>query len=138
MKLNDNGSITLKFDSGRMIAVKELYNYTGRLNTTIDKKATTNLEVKNMTEEELNKIDFANIGIREKAKNKEEYGFKSLREIGATAIKKAIGEDNEVNFLIHLAGDKLISTNELYNIMYIKHTIQNEKPMLRKKVDVRI
>lgn len=38
MKLNNNGSITLKFNSGREVTVNELYSDTGKLLGDNDKK----------------------------------------------------------------------------------------------------
>lgn len=42
MKLNDNGSITLKFNSGRELIVNELYTDTGKLNTVNGKRVSVN------------------------------------------------------------------------------------------------
>lgn len=48
MKLNQDGTIRLKFDSGRELDVNELYNDTGKLNTPSELKTSVNLEAKKM------------------------------------------------------------------------------------------
>ncbi|QKF93122.1 response regulator [Campylobacter sp. CCUG 57310] len=137
MRMNSNGTITLKFDSGREIDVRDLYTDTGKLNTSGDKRASINLEAKNMSKEELNSLDFETIAIKQDDK------FVSLKELGATAISK-IMKNNEVRFLIHLADNNIISSNELYNISYLNHTLNSndkqiqEKDRFYKRVDVRV
>ncbi|QCD53153.1 response regulator [Campylobacter sp. RM16192] len=137
MRMNSNGTITLKFDSGREIDVRDLYTDTGRLNTSGDKRASINLEAKNMSKEELNSLDFETIAIKQDDK------FVSLKELGATAISK-IMKNNELRFLIHLANNNIISSNELYNISYLNHTLNSndkqiqDKDRFYKRVDVRV
>ena len=53
-------------------------------------------------------------------------------------------KNNEVRFLIHLADNNIISSNELYNISYLNHTLNSsdkqiqEKDRFYKRVDVRV
>ncbi|WP_169943209.1 hypothetical protein [Campylobacter sp. RM15925] len=90
-----------------------------------------------MSKEELNSLDFETIAIKQDDK------FVSLKELGATAISK-IMKNNELRFLIHLANNNIISSNELYNISYLNHTLNSndkqiqEKDRFYKRVDVRV
>ena len=78
MKLNKNGTITLKFDSGRELEVKEIYSDTGKLISKDDKdskRASINLDAKAMNDVELNRLDFKDIGIKKDEK------ISSLKEL---------------------------------------------------------
>ncbi|MDL0090090.1 response regulator, partial [Campylobacter gastrosuis] len=110
IRKNKNGTFTLKFDSGRMIDVNELYSDTGTLLT--DKngtRASINLEAKIMDEITLNKLYFESVGIYDEGR------YKTLKEIGAQFIK-SVATKHGTQFLITLANNEKISTNELYNI----------------------
>ena len=137
MKLNDNGSITLKFDSGREIEVTELYSDTGKLLGDKTRRASLNLETKAMSDIELGSISFNNIGILDT-----DGKYKTLQEIGASAIK-SFSTKHGKQFLIYLGDNKTLTAKDLYNISFLnnelgKGTNVGEKDRFYKKIDVRV
>jgi len=123
MKLNKNGTITLKFDSGRELEVKEIYNDTGKLIS------------KNMNDIELNRLDFKEIGIKQDDK------ISSLKELGAKLVKN-LSDKFTSKFLIGLENGKSITIKEIYNITYLENDLKfkelSNKDRLYKKVDTRV
>ena len=137
MKLNDNGSITLKFDSGREIEVTELYSDTGKLLGDKIRRASLNLETKAMSDIELCYISFNNIGILDT-----DGKYKTLQEIGASAIK-SFSTKHGKQFLIYLGDNKTLTAKDLYNISFLdnefgKGANVGEKDRFYKKIDVRV
>ena len=135
MKLNKDGTIRLKFDSGREIDVKELYNDTGKLNTSSELKTSINLEAKDMNNVQLNSLDFKDIGFMQGDK------IISLKDAGAIAIAN-ISNKFESKFLISLNNGKSISTREIYNISYLENDLKSkekidERDKFYKKVDIK-
>ena len=135
MKLNKDGTIRLKFDSGREIDVKELYNDTGKLNTSSELKTSTNLEAKEMNNVQLNSLDFKDIGFMQGDK------IVSLKDAGAIAIAN-LSNKFESKFLISLNNGKSISTREIYNISYLENDSKSkekieERDKFYKKVDIK-
>ena len=138
MKLNKNGTITLKFDSGRELEVKEIYNDTGKLISKDDKdskRASINLDAKAMNDVELNRLDFKDIGIKQDEK------ISSLKELGAKLVKN-LSDKFTSKFLIGLENGKSITTKEIYNITYLENDLKfkelSSKDRLYKKVDTRV
>ena len=135
MKLNKDGTIRLKFDSGREIDVKELYNDTGKLNTPSELKTSINLEAKEMNNVQLNSLDFKDIGFMQGDK------IVSLKDAGAIAIAN-LSNKFESKFLISLNNGKSISTREIYNISYLENDVKSkekidERDKFYKKVDIK-
>ena len=135
MKLNKDGTIRLKFDSGREIDVKELYNDTGKLNTSSELKTSTNLEAKEMNNVQLNSLDFKDIGFMQGDK------IVSLKDAGAIAIAN-LSNKFESKFLISLNNGKSISTREIYNISYLENDLKSkekidERDKFYKRVDIK-
>ncbi|WP_103593208.1 response regulator [Campylobacter concisus] len=135
MKLNKDGTIRLKFDSGREIDVKELYNDTGKLNTSSELKTSINLEAKDMNNVQLNSLDFKDIGFMQGDK------IVSLKDAGAIAIAN-LSNKFESKFLISLNNGKSISTREIYNISYLENDLKSkekidERDKFYKKVDIK-
>ena len=135
MKLNKDGTIRLKFDSGREIDVKELYNDTGKLNTSSELKTSINLEAKEMNNVQLNSLDFKDIGFMQGDK------IISLKDAGAIAIAN-LSNKFESKFLISLNNGKSISTREIYNISYLENDLKSkekidERDKFYKKVDIK-
>ena len=135
MKLNKDGTIRLKFDSGREIDVKELYNDTGKLNTSSELKTSINLEAKEMSNVQLNSLDFKDIGFMQGDK------IVSLKDAGAIAIAN-LSNKFESKFLISLNNGKSISTREIYNISYLENVLKSkekidERDKFYKKVDIK-
>ena len=135
MKLNKDGTIRLKFDSGREIDVKELYNDTGKLNTSSELKTSINLEAKEMNNVQLNSLDFKDIGFMQGDK------IVSLKDAGAIAIAN-LSNKFESKFLISLNNGKSISTREIYNISYLENDLKgkekiDERDKFYKKVDIK-
>ena len=138
MKLNKTGTITLKFDSGRELEVKEIYNDTGKLISKDDKdskRASINLDAKAMNDVELNRLDFKDIGIKQDEK------ISSLKELGAKLVKN-LSDKFTSKFLIGLENGKSITTKEIYNITYLENDLKfkelSSKDRLYKKVDTRV
>ena len=137
MKLNDNGSITLKFDSGREIEVTQLYSDTGKLLGDKTRRASLNLETKAMSDIELGSISFNNIGILDT-----DGKYKTLQEIGASAIK-SFSTKHGKQFLIYLGDNKTLTAKDLYNISFLNNELGKganvgEKDRFYKKIDVRV
>ncbi|WP_410470352.1 response regulator [Campylobacter concisus] len=135
MKLNKDGTIRLKFDSGREIDVKELYNDTGKLNTSSELKTSINLEAKEMNNVQLNSLNFKDIGFMQGDK------IVSLKDAGAIAIAN-LSNKFESKFLISLNNGKSISTREIYNISYLENDLKSkekidERDKFYKKVDIK-
>ena len=136
MKLNDNGSITLKFDSGREIEVTELYSDTGKLLGDKTRRASLNLETKAMSDIELGSISFNNIGILDT-----DGKYKALQEIGASAIK-SFSTKHGKQFLIYLGDNKTLTAKDLYNISFLNNELGggievSKSGKFYRKLDVR-
>ena len=135
MKLNDNGSITLKFDSGREIEVTQLYSDTGKLLGDKTRRASLNLETKTMSDIELGSISFNNIGILDT-----DGKYKTLQEIGASAIK-SFSTKHGKQFLIYLGDNKTLTAKDLYNISFLNNEFEantkiDEKDKFYRKVNI--
>jgi len=135
MKLNDNGSITLKFDSGREIEVTQLYSDTGKLLGDKTRRASLNLETKAMSDIELGSISFNNIGILDT-----DGKYKTLQEIGASAIK-SFSTKHGKQFLIYLGDNKTLTAKDLYNISFLNNELEantkiDEKDKFYRKVNI--
>jgi len=136
MKLNQDGTIRLKFDSGRELDVNELYNDTGKLNTPSELKTSVNLDAKKMDNAQLNSLNFKDIGVMKSGK------ITSLKDAGAIAIIN-LSNKFESKFLISLNSGKSISVREIYNISYLENDLKNkekidERDKFYKKVDTRV
>ena len=136
MKLNQDGTIRLKFDSGRELDVNELYNDTGKLNTPSELKTSVNLDAKKMDNAHLNSLNFNDIGVMQNGK------ITSLKDAGAIAIIN-LSNKFESKFLISLNSGKSISAREIYNISYLENDLKNkekidERDKFYKKVDTRV
>ena len=136
MKLNQDGTIRLKFDSGRELDVNELYNDTGKLNTPSELKTSVNLEAKKMDNAQLNGLNFNDIGVMQSGK------ITSLKDAGAIAIIN-LSNKFESKSLISLNSGKSISAREIYNISYLENDLKNkekidERDKFYKKVDARV
>ena len=136
MKLNQDGTIRLKFDSGRELDVNELYNDTGKLNTPSELKTSVNLDAKKMDNAQLNSLNFKDIGVMQNGK------ITSLKDTEAIAIIN-LSNKFESKFLISLNSGKSISAREIYNISYLENDLKNkekidERDKFYKKVDTRV
>lgn len=136
MKLNQDGTIRLKFDSGRELDVNELYNDTGKLNTPSELKTSVNLDAKKMDNAQLNGLNFNDIGVMQSGK------ITRLKDAGAIAIIN-LSNKFESKFLISLNSGKSISAREIYNISYLENDLKNkekidERDKFYKKVDARV
>ena len=119
MQLNDiAGNITLLFASGNeiKIALEDLYSGNGELNVDADgNRASLMNEAREMSEEDLNNLDFAQVGI------KDETGtIVSLKDLGITAIQKATYPDGRfLSFILTNADGAKINAQDLYNIFFV-------------------
>ena len=119
MQLNDiAGNITMLFGSGKeiKIAMEDLYSGNGELNMDADgNRASLMNEAREMSEEDLNNLDFAQVGI------KDETGIiVSLKDLGITAIQKATYPDGRfLSFILTNADGNKINAQDLYNIFFV-------------------
>ncbi|MDE6044061.1 MAG: hypothetical protein K2F85_00900, partial [Helicobacter sp.] len=119
MQLNDiAGNITLLFASGNEIKInlEDLYSGNGELNVDADgNRASLMNEAREMSEENLNNLDFAQVGI------KDETGtIVSLKDLGITAIQKATYPDGRfLSFILTNADGNKINAQDLYNIFFV-------------------
>ena len=119
MQLNDiAGNITMLFGSGKevKIALEDLYSGNGELNVDADgNRASLMTEAREMSEEELNNLDFSQVGI------KDETGtIVSLKDLGITAIQKATYPDGRfLSFILTNAEGKTFNAQDLYNIFFV-------------------
>ncbi|MDE7255373.1 MAG: hypothetical protein K2N54_04260, partial [Helicobacter sp.] len=116
MQLNDiAGNITMLFGSGKeiKIALEDLYSGNGELNVDADgNRASLMNEAREMSQEDLNNLDFAQVGI------KDETGtIVSLKDLGITAIQKATYPDGRfLSFILTNAEGAKMNAQDLYNI----------------------
>ena len=119
MKLDkDSGKITLRFSSGRetTIAMEDLYSDSGEF--IVDENGERAMQMSDaaeMSEEDLNNLDFAQVGI------KDETGtIVSLKDLGITAIQKATYPDGRfLSFILTNADGNKINAQDLYNIFFV-------------------
>lgn len=117
MRLEKDGRILLRFDSGREILVEGLYNETGELYITKKgERASVSLAAQSMNDEELSKIDFSEYGI------KQGDDIVSLQDIGAQMIHKLMDNNKFLGFVISVAGQKQeMIVKNLYRLYTINH-----------------
>ena len=118
MRLEKDGRILLRFESGREILVNELYNETGELYITKrGDRAGISLEARSKSDEELSKIDFSEYGIRQGEE------IVSLQNIGAEMVRRLTSENGKfLGFIIQLTGQKQeMVVENLYNLYTIDH-----------------
>ncbi len=120
MQLNeDNGTITMLFQTGKevTIAIEDLYSGNGEL--TVDEngnRASVMNEAREMSEEELNDLDFSQVG----AVLDERGTVVSLKELGITAIQKATyGDGRFLSFILTNADGVKFTTQDLFNMSFI-------------------
>ena len=115
----DSGKITMLFDSGKevTIAIEDLYSGNGEL--TVDEngnRASVMNEAREMSEEELNELDFDKVG----AVLDERGTVVSLKELGITAIQKATyGDGRFLSFILTNADGMKFTTQDLFNMSFI-------------------
>lgn len=120
MQLDESsGKITMLFDSGKevTIAIEDLYSGNGEL--TVDEngnRASVMNEAREMSEEELNDLDFSQVG----AVLDERDTVVSLKELGITAIQKATyGDGRFLSFILTNADGVKFTTQDLFNMSFI-------------------
>ena len=119
MQLNDiAGNITLLFASGNEIKInlEDLYSGNGELNMDADgNRASLMNEAREMSEEDLNNLDFEQVGIKD-----ESGTIVSLKDLGITAIQKATYPDGRfLSFILTNADGNKINAQDLYNIFFV-------------------
>ena len=119
MKLDkDSGKITLRFSSGRetTIAMEDLYSDSGEF--IVDENGERAMQMSDaaeMSEEDLNNLDFAQVGIKD-----ESGTIVSLKDLGITAIQKATYPDGRfLSFILTNADGNKINAQDLYNIFFV-------------------
>ncbi|BCX78699.1 hypothetical protein [Campylobacter sp. 19-13652] len=130
MRLNKSGSITLKFDSGREIEVRELYTDTGKLNnlTKDGRRASLNLKIGELNNDEIKELDFDTLGI------KLDGEIVSLKELGTKAVQNYFKK----GFLISLFNGDKITAREIYTLNYVDDFLKREdKKQTNKSEEIR-
>lgn len=118
LRLEKDGRILLRFESGREILVNELYNETGELYITKrGDRAGISLVAQSMNDEALNKIDFSEYGIQQGD------DIVSLQNIDAEMVRRLTSENGKfLGFIIQLTGQKQeMVVENLYNLYTIDH-----------------
>ncbi|TLD82864.1 hypothetical protein LS70_006125 [Helicobacter sp. MIT 11-5569] len=122
MKLNDDGTITLKFDSGRTLEVKELYSTNGEFNLTEKgERASLMSEATNLNDEELNKLDFTQIGMQT------DNGIISLADLGIQFIQKEMFKNGKTAFVLTKENGSTLIASDLYKIRSVENMLLFEE-----------
>ncbi|TLD85203.1 hypothetical protein LS70_001250 [Helicobacter sp. MIT 11-5569] len=132
MKLNDNGMLTLAFDSGRTmyISLDDLFTSDGEFNLTEKgERASVMSGASSMNEEELNQLDFSQIGADTNG------GIFSLAELGVEFIRKETFSNGRTAFILTTRDNKEIVASTLYKIRSVEDMVKfaelEEKDKLR-------
>lgn len=111
LQLNKDGSITLHFISGKTQHISELYSSNGEFNlTSKNQRASMMSEAVSMEEEDLNKLDFKEIGIEQNG------SIISLADLGVKFIQKEIFSNGKSAFILNKYDGSTITVNNLYKI----------------------
>ena len=135
MRLDDNGMMTLKFDSGRTMRLRleELYTSNGDFNdlTERSERASAFSEAMSFDEEDLNKLDFNKIG----ADINMNGSITSLAELGVELIRKLSFQNGRSAFILTTGDGKELVANALHKIQNVENMIRfselEEKDKLR-------
>lgn len=135
MRLDDNGMMTLKFDSGRTmrLSLDELYTSNGDFNdlTERSERASAFSEAMSFEEEDLNKLDFNKIG----ADINMNGSITSLAELGVEFIRKLSFQNGRSAFILTTGDGKELVANALHKIQNVENMIRfselEEKDKLR-------
>ena len=135
MRLDDNGMMTLKFDSGRTmrLSLDELYTSNGDFNdlTERSERASAFSEAMSFDEEDLNKLDFNKIG----ADINMNGSITSLAELGVELIRKLSFQNGRSAFILTTGDGKELVANALHKIQSVENMIRfaglEEKDKLR-------
>ena len=135
MRLDDNGMMTLKFDSGRTmrLSLDELYTSNGDFNdlTERSERASAFSEAMSFEEEDLNKLDFNKIG----ADINMNGSITSLAELGVELIRKLSFQNGRSAFILTTGDGKELVANALHKIQSVENMIRfaglEEKDKLR-------
>lgn len=135
MRLDDNGMMTLKFDSGRTmrLSLDELYTSNGDFNdlTERSERASAFSEAMSFDEEDLNKLDFNKIG----ADINMNGSITSLAELGVEFIRKLSFQNGRSAFILTTGDGKELVANALHKIQNVENMIRfselEEKDKLR-------
>ncbi|WP_273212326.1 hypothetical protein [Helicobacter rodentium] len=135
MRLDDNGMMTLKFDSGRTmrLSLDELYTSNGDFNDLTERSERANAfsEAMSFEEEDLNKLDFNKIG----ADINMNGSITSLAELGVEFIRKLSFQNGRSAFILTTGDGKELVANALHKIQNVENMIRfselEEKDKLR-------
>lgn len=134
LKLNDDGSITLRFVSGKTINVNELYMSNGEFNlTNTGQVASVMTEASEMSEEKLNELDFTQIGTDSNG------SIVSLAELGVEFIQEMINSNGQNAFILTTGDGKEMVVANLYKIRSVEDIVRfgeiDEEEKLRIKYE---
>ncbi|MDE6978410.1 MAG: hypothetical protein K2O85_02435, partial [Helicobacter sp.] len=98
------------------IALEDLYSGNGELHADENgNRASLMTEAREMSQEDLNDLDFAQVGIKD-----ESGTIVSLKDLGITAIQKATYPDGRfLSFILTNAEGVKINAQDLYNIAFL-------------------
>ncbi|MBX7490609.1 hypothetical protein [Helicobacter turcicus] len=122
MQLNADGSFTLKFDSGRTLEVAELYSTNGEFNLTQKgERASVMSEASSLNEEELNKLDFTQVGMQT------DNGIVSLADLGIQFIQKEMFANGKIAFVLTKGNGSTLIASDLYKIRSVENMLLFEE-----------
>ncbi|MBD5164625.1 hypothetical protein [Helicobacter sp.] len=130
MKLNDNGMLTLKFDSGRTIdiSLEDLFTSDGEFNIT-SKGEKASIMSESLNDDALNKLDFAQIGMQTN------NGIVSLADLGIQFIQKEMLKNGKTTFVLTKENGSTLVASSLYKVRNVEDMIKfaelEEKDKLR-------
>ncbi|MDD6056128.1 MAG: hypothetical protein PUB96_06260 [Helicobacteraceae bacterium] len=119
MKLNNDGSISLDFYSGKNIRVNELYSGDGEFNVSLSgERASVFNNANSLESEGLNKLDFTQVGIKTNS------GVLSLSQLGIDFVQKISFENGKSGFLLTDSSGAEQFVNDLYKITNINNMLK--------------
>ncbi|MBX7490611.1 hypothetical protein [Helicobacter turcicus] len=122
MLLNDDGTITLDFFSGKSINVAELYSTNGEFNLTQKgERASVMSEASSLNEEELNKLDFTQVGMQT------DNGIVSLADLGIQFIQKEMFANGKIAFVLTKGNGSTLIASDLYKIRSVENMLLFEE-----------
>lgn len=140
MRKNDDGTYTLKFDTGRTIDIKELYYDTGdfvSLDGDKEKRASMlmNDQIKTLDKDDNNKLDGNDIDFTQYAIMRENK-LQTLKDAGVELINLIQGESqNQYFFELQFGADKKESMGELYKIKDMSNPYSIEPDKLKEYIN---
>lgn len=136
MKLHDDGKLSFVFDSGRSVSVdiRDVFVTDGEFNLTEkQQRASTMSNAVSLNEEELNKLDFTQVGVQT------DNGIISLADLGIQFIQKDMLTNGQIGFTLVKGDGSTLAALDLYKIRSVESMLLfselSEKDKLRPKFE---